>query len=240
MAYEDTNYLHNKVIEVLERQPKGRLLDLGSGVGNLARRAQGMGFAVTACDAESGQFKYKHEIEFRQGDLNQGLPFGEEAFDCVVMLEVVEHLENPYFAFKEISRVLKAEARLILSTPNIMNLRSRMRFLFEGTFDFFREPTLEMARKDPVFGRHIFPCRFQELEYILFSNNLSIAGIYTDLYLPNARCLSFLLPLIKLQFFLKRKRSQRKHGPDYLSLHKALLSAELLYGRHLIIEAVKN
>jgi SAM-dependent methyltransferase len=215
------------------------LLDLGTGVGSLAKRAKDIGFEVMAQDADEARFRYKNEIRFSQGDLNQGLPFGNRSFDYVVILEVIEHLEDPYFILNEINRVLKLEGKLILSTPNIMNIKSRIRFLFEGGFDFFREPLIEQSKKDPIFGRHIFPWRFQELEYLLFKNNLEIDNIYTDLYLPNAKRLSFLLPLIRFQCFNKARKSQRKQGPDYLRLHKILLSPELLYGRHLIIKARK-
>ena len=220
--------------------PEQSCLIWEQGKGGVAKQAKDKGFEVVAQDADEGRFQYKQEIEFRQGDLNQGLPFRDRSFGYVVMLEVIEHLENPYFVLREISRVLKLGGELILSTPNIMNIKSRFRFLFEGAFEFFREPLIEQTRKDSVFGRHIFPWRFQELEYLLFKNNLEIKNIYTDLFLPTAKCLCFLLPLIKLQCFSKRKRSLKKGGPDYLRLHKILFSPELLYGRHLIIKARKR
>lgn len=31
MAFGDKNYLHNKVIEILENEPRAKLLDLGAG-----------------------------------------------------------------------------------------------------------------------------------------------------------------------------------------------------------------
>jgi 2-polyprenyl-3-methyl-5-hydroxy-6-metoxy-1,4-benzoquinol methylase len=44
------------------------------------------------------------------------LPFKDEIFDTVVMSEVLEHLEHPLYALREIKRVCKS--RIILSVPN--------------------------------------------------------------------------------------------------------------------------
>lgn len=46
------------------------------------------------------------------------LPFKDGAFLLVVMTEVIEHLEEPNGALREIKRVLSDEGRLLLSTPN--------------------------------------------------------------------------------------------------------------------------
>ena len=46
------------------------------------------------------------------------LPFREDAFDLIVMSEVIEHLENAQNAMKEAFRVLQNKGKLILQTPN--------------------------------------------------------------------------------------------------------------------------
>ena len=45
--------------------------------------------------------------------------FGSEAFDCVVVLETLEHLFNPGATLAQIARVLKRRGVLIASFPNI-------------------------------------------------------------------------------------------------------------------------
>lgn len=45
------------------------------------------------------------------------LSFYDKKFDCIFMLEVLEHVQNPFQAIKEISRILEKDGHVILSTP---------------------------------------------------------------------------------------------------------------------------
>lgn len=237
---ESKNPLLDKMAEILTRQPRGKVLDLGCGGGSFAKKAKDLGFDSVACDIERNGFGYHKEINFIQTDVTAGLPFRSETFDLVFFLEVIEHLRNPYFVLSEIRRVLRKKGTLWISTPNIMNLKSRMRFLFEGSFDFFREPPLDQKvnPNEKIHNIHIFPIRIHDLEYLLIFNGFSIENIFTSIY--ENKSLSFLLPLIKLQAFLKQKRALKKKGVNYSRINKILLSPELLFGRHLLIKAVKE
>ena len=237
------NYLHRKVVEILENEPRMKLLELGAGTGELANQVKGKGFEVVAQDIDEKLFRYKDKIEFMQGDLNQGLPFADSSFDYVVMLEVIEHLKNPFFVLKEINRILKPHGILLISTPNILNLKSRLRFLFEGTYDYFREPPLELANspKHGFFDIHLFAYKYPELEYILFDAGFNIENIFSSLFELQAIIFSFLLlPILKLQAYFKCRRARKKGDMDYSRIFKILLSHVLLYSRHLIIRAHKR
>ncbi|MCA9405721.1 MAG: glycosyltransferase, partial [Candidatus Omnitrophica bacterium] len=143
------HFLTDTAAGLLTDAPKGSVLDLGCGRGLLSKKIHDMGFAVTAADMKRDRFKHLDVIQFQNVNLDQPLPFDDDSFDYIFFLEVVEHLKNPYQVVKEISRILKPEGILILSTPNILNLRSRLRFLTEGGFDFFREPVLDLAKLYP-------------------------------------------------------------------------------------------
>jgi len=240
MAYKDKNYLLEKVVEILSKESRGRVLDVGCGDGHLSWQLKKEGFNVIACDLDERRFKYTNKIEFKRCDLNEELPFPENSFDYVLFLEVIEHLYNPNFVIEQISRVLKPSGVLILSTPNILNLGSRLRFLFEGGFDFFREPPLDYHKVFPakIQNMHIVVWRYQEVEYLLFKNGFCIETVYADLMKSSLKFLGFILsPLIKWQCSQKERRSLKKGGIDYRRINKILHSKELLYGRHLILKA---
>lgn len=240
-AHKDKNYLLEKVLSLLEKEKRGKLLDVGCGGGWLSKRAKDSGFDVVACDLNSRRFKFHSEIEFKKVDLNQILPFEDKRFDYVVFLEVIEHIENPQLALREFFRILNREGTLFLSTPNTLNLHSRMRFLTEGAYDFFREPPVELLKNygGSDLDLHLTPFRYQELDYILHKNGFKIKKVTTDFFHRSAKAFCFLKPLLWLQMYLKRHRAKRKGNIDYSRIHKTLLSPELLYGRHLIIKAKK-
>ena len=58
-----------------------------------------------------------HKIPVIAGDVYQ-LPFEDGSIDCVLLLEVIEHLEHPERALAEIRRVLRPKGRVIIIFPN--------------------------------------------------------------------------------------------------------------------------
>lgn len=72
-------------------------------------------------------------ISFSKIDLNfEKLPYADASMDIVTAFQVVEHLENPFFAMREAWRVLRAGGLFIMSVPNPFNLAFRMKFLLTG------------------------------------------------------------------------------------------------------------
>lgn len=58
-----------------------------------------------------------HHLNIAGGDI-YGLPFSGGCFDCVLLLEVIEHLSDPSPAISEINRILKPAGKLIVIFPN--------------------------------------------------------------------------------------------------------------------------
>lgn len=232
----EINYLLEKIVFLLVNEKRGRLLDLGCGDGDCAVRLKGLGFEVTAADFDEKRFKHRGEIDFRVCDADEPLPFPKEAFDYIIAAELIEHLKNPYAAVKEINRVLKRGGKFILSTPNTLSLKSRLRYLFEGCYEYFREPPLEQAKnpKEGIFNLHLMPWRYHDLEYLLVASGFAVEGIFTSVY--EGKAWGFLIPPMYLQLQGKQRRTLKKGGISYGQINKILLSPELLFGRHLIIK----
>ena len=232
------NVLLNKIIEIFKSEERGKVLDLGCASGDYSIRLKEMGYEVVAADAY-GDFEYKNEIKFKTCDITKKIPFSNETFDYVLFTEVVEHLRNPYFVMKEINRVLRKGGKIILSTPNVLNIKSRIRFLAEGAYEYYRESPLDQIEnlKANLYQLHILPLRYHEMEFLLYDCRFKIDKIFTSIY--ENLYLSFIVPLIKFQLFSKNNKSLRKGGLDYSRINKILLSKEILFGRHLIIKASK-
>lgn len=234
------NHLLEAVCNDFKTMPRGKVLDLGCGDGDYALGLKGCGFEVLAADIDAGRFRYTDKIAFKSCDITKDLPFVDGEFDYVLLMEVVEHLRNPYAVIPEIGRIIKKGGSLVISTPNILNLKSRFRFLFEGAYGYFREPPLDQAKnpRETIFNLHLVPYRFQELEYLLAASGFRIEKIFTSKY--EGYGYAFIRPFIKFQSWIKERRSIKLGGIDYKRINTILLSKALLFGRHLIIQAKKE
>lgn len=242
MGRKKENVLLKAILKSFCEEPKGKILDFGCSQGHYSLELSRMGFDVVGADVTDG-FRYKDKIKFVQLAGKGPLPFENESFDFVLLAEVVEHLTDPYGLMRELSRILKRGGKVILSTPNILNIKSRCRFLSEGAYDYFREPPFDHVGHNVKTGIdisqvHVMPWRYHELEFLLKECGFLVEDISTSVY--EGWGLSFFVPLIRFQLNSKAKRSLKKAGLDYRRINKIMLSKELLFGRHLILKATKQ
>ena len=73
------------------------------------------------------------EFKFKLGSITD-IPHKDKKFDVVTAIEVIEHINNPVPAFKEIHRVLKDKGTLVMTTPNNNLLFSTVWWFWERTF----------------------------------------------------------------------------------------------------------
>lgn len=128
--------IQDKVLKLVLSE-KGPALDAGAGSGYYAYLLSKHGYDVTACDIEPTQF-CASGIHCDRVDLNLKLPYGEDSFNIVVAVEVIEHLENPWNFIRETNRVLRPSGVLIFTTPNIESWWSRLIYFFTGIYPSFR------------------------------------------------------------------------------------------------------
>lgn len=119
------------VLDFFSDLPKGiKILDAGCGEGVFLEELADNGFV-----SAFGVDKHYSSDKVSRGSI-LSLPFKEEAFDIVLLLDVIEHLsfEKQEIAIREISRVLKSGGILLASIPNLAHLSSRIKFVLNGKF----------------------------------------------------------------------------------------------------------
>jgi 2-polyprenyl-3-methyl-5-hydroxy-6-metoxy-1,4-benzoquinol methylase len=124
---------------------RGRALDLGAGPGAMSERLHSLGFGVLAVDRDASV--YQGHQPFHTQDLNEAhfaRAIGPAAFDLIVSVEVIEHVEAPINFLRNIAQLLAPGGRAVITTPNVDSLPARLRFLFGGKIrmmDEYSDPT---------------------------------------------------------------------------------------------------
>jgi ubiquinone/menaquinone biosynthesis C-methylase UbiE len=160
--------------QLLEKQPPQHLLDMGCGTGQtlLFLKKQfprstlhGIDFSPLAVSLAKG-----HKLKNIRRGRGEKLPYQNNSFDTVLMLDVIEHIKDDLAAVKEAKRVLKPGGKLIITTPALQFIwsdhdsnqghyrrytrrqmrslarRAGLRISFVSYFNFFLSPLIIAVR----------------------------------------------------------------------------------------------
>jgi hypothetical protein len=144
--------VHEKVAEIVQaRMPAAsRVLDLAAGQGALSQRLMDLGYTV-ACTSWNERLKIAPSSVFR---INLDRAFGTDdvggsRYPCVLAVEIIEHLRNPFQFLSSVRTVLADDGCVVLTTPNIQSALSRLQVLRRGTPHTFSDEEI-------ISNRHIF------------------------------------------------------------------------------------
>lgn len=137
-------YIIDKIV-ALQGDRGARIIDVGCGSGAMLAKLAALGYIalhgidiVRPLGACAG-------IEFSECDLDKlETGFDAESVDLVVSVEVFEHVENLGSLLRELSRVLRPDGRMLITTPNVHSVEARLRYLLLGQlkqFDRIGDPT---------------------------------------------------------------------------------------------------
>jgi SAM-dependent methyltransferase len=108
---------------------------------------------------------HKWDLNFEEKDL-------ANTSDYVLLLEVVEHLTNPWNCISNLAKVLKPGGKLILTTPNPFWSESRVSMFFKGEMPCFTISDLEL-------NHHVFTPWPHIIERLLGDNGFIIEKCVT-------------------------------------------------------------
>jgi SAM-dependent methyltransferase len=149
--------------------PRGLALDLSAGDGGSSRLLAERGWRVISTELHPGQAGWVAV------DLIDDLPMRSESFDLVVMLEVIEHLADVPHVFSEIARVMKPGALAVISTPNRLNVTSRIHYLLSAFYEGRRAPL--PYRYTVADGRNWRVLGLNDLHWIAYGAGLRMESL---------------------------------------------------------------
>jgi 2-polyprenyl-3-methyl-5-hydroxy-6-metoxy-1,4-benzoquinol methylase len=132
---------HRQIASLLKATGAKRILDAGCGEGFVVSYLlQGNdGLTITGIDCSLEAIEMARQMVpgglFDVGDLRE-MPYGDDSFDLVMCLEVLEHLPDPHKGLRELRRV--ASAHCLVSVPHE---------------PFFRATNFLRGKHVPAWGR---------------------------------------------------------------------------------------
>ena len=110
---------HDRLMDLLQARPSDRILDIGGGTGRVSQPFDD-DYIVIVCDPSWGMLRearQKQMIACR--GLAEHLPFADNAFHRIVMVDTFHHLHSQHAAAREMLRVLRPTGRLVIEEPDI-------------------------------------------------------------------------------------------------------------------------
>lgn len=96
-----------------------RILDVGCGVGEFVRRLREFSDDVFGVDVDAERVQRGVErVPNLALSVGEYLPFGDDAFDVVLLHEVIEHVTDDLATLREVRRVLRPHGRAVIFCPN--------------------------------------------------------------------------------------------------------------------------
>jgi SAM-dependent methyltransferase len=162
LALADAGFLH------IEKELMGsgvpRIVDIGCATGALPAYLKKRGWQVTGVEiSPAGEYAHNERgIEVLRQNL-EDCHFPDESFDVALASHLVEHLNMPGAFIREVWRVLRPGAYLMLTTPNIDGFQAR---LFGKRW------------RSAIFD-HLYLFSARTMKAMLRQSGFAIAGVYT-------------------------------------------------------------
>ena len=155
--------------------PNSKILDVGCGDGKIRLFLKNPIYFGADADEELISKLISQKIKAKKTDLNKDeIPFKNEKFDFVLLLDVLEHVVNPKKLLLEAKERLNENGKLIITLPNDYHLLNKIRFVFN-----------KHLTEDPFAPHghlHYFPIKSGER--FLLKNNFKI---FKKIYLASVK-----------------------------------------------------
>ena len=245
-----TPAIHRAVLAAVEASAAaaavrgGDYLDVGAGAGGLLARVRGRFAVGSACACDYTETLMELPGQWVDvADLNhEPLPYADGRFALVTCVEVIEHLERYRETVREVFRVLRPGGLAVFTTPNVLNLNSRLRYLATGFANLFGPL---QVREDAIHdtGGHINPVGWFYLAHALLDAGFTAPRATVDRWQRSA-VVPFILGYLPVRVLAARawRREARKYRtltPANRPLLARVNSPDLLLGRTLVVAATK-
>ena len=159
-------------------------------------------------------------IECKRADIMEKIPVADNYADWVVCQEGIEHFSDQLKAFKEFSRILKIEGKLLITTPSYSNLSAKLSYLLFESETLKQMPPNEIddiwmsdkAITEELYHGHIFLLGVQKLRILAKLAGFRIKEIrYIRISKSSLFLFPFFYPFIFVSSYVRYFKNLRKH-----------------------------
>lgn len=234
-----------------------KVIDFPAGNGITSRILKDIGAEPIAMDLFPEYFELE-DVKCERANIREELPVSDESVDALVCQEGIEHFSDQYESIREFNRVLKPNGRLLITTPNYSNLRSRLSYMISESEKLNKiMPPNELDSiwmsdqtiTNEIYFGHIFLIGIQKLRVLAKLAGFKILKVH----FVRARTSSVLLlplfyPFILLSNYVNYWRNMKRNKDYdrdrkkkiYGEVFKYACSPKILVDGHLMVEFEKE
>ncbi|PIN98824.1 MAG: hypothetical protein COT90_02485 [Candidatus Diapherotrites archaeon CG10_big_fil_rev_8_21_14_0_10_31_34] len=200
-----------KIFVMINKEKRGKLLDLGCIKGEFSLELEKKGWNVFGADISSALIETKKKgIKSIKFDFEKPFPFKNNSFDVVFAGEIIEHIFDTDFFVSELNRILKPNGFLVISTPNTAWIGNRFLLLIGKkplNLDYFlsgghiRAYTFELLEKQ--LTQHGFKIEEKTSELLRISDKIEFPLLYRL-----ESVLADFFPTLSLSVIIKARKKQ--------------------------------
>jgi demethylmenaquinone methyltransferase/2-methoxy-6-polyprenyl-1,4-benzoquinol methylase len=111
----------------------GKLLDVGGGTGRSSYLLKTYITDIVIADSSMGMLNQarKKSNFVTVCSYSEGLPFKDESFDIVIIVDALHHVKNHKATIDELWRIVKLEGTIVIEEPNIETFSIKLMAIFE-------------------------------------------------------------------------------------------------------------
>ena len=142
---KDAGYFANvrmDIISMIPQDPKQKILEIGAGTGNTLVYIKEKNIAAEVMGVELINIPDSNQQNpaidrFQLANIEaENIKASENYFDTIICADVLEHLADPWTAVEKITRHLKPNGMLIVSMPNIREIKTISKIVFKADFKY--------------------------------------------------------------------------------------------------------